>query len=176
MPNSVEYKCVTTSRDYLKANRVYMRRDIWFWLLWVPLTLVCGHGGYSALVSLLAGDGAFKHLVFLAIFVGLYVGWHWLIFRYPEPSYRKLPYVDVEFDMTVNEEGVFGRGERMNYGFYWGAYTKAEEKPEFFVLFQGRRAYQPFPKRCMGDEDVTRIRALIREHIHEARLLDSSAR
>lgn len=170
--DSVEYKCVTTARDYLSATHVFRLGDNWFWLLSAAITLMCVYGGYTAIASLLDGGYSFKHLFWLAIFVGLYFGWFWVAFRLPERGFRDLPYIDVEFDMTVNEEGVFGCGERMKYGFYWGAYTKAVEKPDLFVLIQGRRAYQPFPKRCMTGEDITRIRALIREHIHEARLLN----
>ena len=172
MSDSIEYKCVTTSRDYLQANRIYGLRDAVFWLIWTGITLVCAHGGYSALASLIAGGDIIKHLVSLTIFVGLYVGWHWMIFRYPERSYRKLPYVDVEYDMTVNEEGVFGSGSHFSYGLFWKIFTKAMEGPDIFVLVVGKRGFHPLPKRCIAETDVERVREMIRAHIPESRLLN----
>ncbi len=172
MPESVEYKCVTTARDYLKASHVFRLGDIWFWLMFVAISVICVHGGYSKSMLLLDDGYAFKHLLWLIIFVGLYLGWLWVVFWLPERDFRDLPYVEAEFDMTVDESGIFGRGAQMNYGFYWCAYTKAVEKRDFFVLVQARRAYQPLPKRCMAGKDVERIRELIRAHIPDTRLLD----
>ncbi len=171
MPDSVEYKCVMTSRDFLQACIALRLRKVWFWGVWALLTLLCGHSVYSGIMSLVGGGETFGGLFLIMFFGGLYAFWLWAVFRLPERSYRDLPSVGVEFSMTVNGEGVSGHSDHQNYTYRWDMYSRAVEKSDIFVLFMGRNVFHPLPKRCMPAEGMSRVRDLIRANIPQARLL-----
>lgn len=171
-PQSIEYRCLTTANDYLRADRMFKFRDSVFWTIFVATTAVCFYGAYSALSALASGENAVGELMWFASYVAIYLGWCWSAFRFPKRAFEALPHVGTPFDVTIDGDGVFALGGGFAYGMYWKMFTRAVEGSDVIMLVSGKRGFHPLPKRCLSAQELEVVREQIRANISGAILLN----
>ncbi|HXY79271.1 MAG TPA: YcxB family protein [Candidatus Bathyarchaeia archaeon] len=72
---------------------------------------------------------------------------------------------------TISDEGVeqdcaTARGE-----FQWATYLKAQETPDFFLLYVRRTMAHPIPKRAFASaEEISQFREMLRRHVKKVSL------
>ena len=118
------------------------------------------------LLMMLLGDRAFHSR---AIF-GLGLVFFWFVIH---PALRRRA---VRKDMAenperqslnyiINEEGLIGETASARTVNKWSAYVGAHESSEYFYLMMTKNMGTILPKRCLTDDEIIELRALLVQHL-----------
>jgi hypothetical protein len=165
MSDSITFKYTLTEDDFVRAFRVSARSKRLWWIMWAVRfgALV----GLYIFLSYIAGIPGYYALAGIFLLVAIYgVSFWWVWWIQPRRAARESPYLAVEVEGAVSIDGIAQRSALGKHETAWASYSTALESADYLLLYLGRNAFTPFPKRSFANqEDLNRFRALIRDHV-----------
>lgn len=167
MNSRITLKVCPTVRDYARAWRVGMFRSNLWWLPWFLFGLFVASLVAVRVMNIFDGFQKWTSItaVLPPLALYLYAVWGFFVWR-PNFYARGTAHLGIESEVVASDAGISSINSLLAYDVRWAAFSRAVERPKFFLLYSGEARLYPFPKRYFASpKEVDQFRDLLRAHV-----------